>query len=120
MKCHGDQIFNEEDARYLLEKKLDSVNASSEGVLEHDVWTKQILHIFAMNQATANTLHVVYNKLKEENPMLVSNTVMFITITNAANPELDTVRRKRKRQRTKADYYKLWGRCDWIYFNIFT
>eukprot|EP01083_Nonionella_stella_P161776 530302_1 len=100
MKCHGDQVFNECDAKYLLTKKLESINDSSLGVLQHDVWIKQILHIFAMNQHTANVLHRTYMKLKTNNPRLVRDTVVLVTITN--NEAQEPIQ-------TRDYYYKVWG-----------
>ena len=117
MSCYENYTFTEEDAMHLLNRKFIGINYSTEGVLERDQWYKQILHIFAMNQATANSLHRVYSRMKVEDPQLVNNTVVLITVTNVE--DMDIKWKRKDVISLKDDYYRAWGRCDWIYFNIF-
>lgn len=108
MKLTEKQIFSAEDAERLLSKKMQCINESTEGVLLNDQWDKQILHIFAMNNATERTLRTAYRKLKIQRRDLVNDTVVLVTVTNNTD-----------RRHSLDEYYGLWGRCDWIYFNIF-
>lgn len=75
-------LFTEEDALHLLTKKLNGVNLSSKDVIEPHAWTKQILHVFAVDQHTANMLTKVYNTLS---PELKSNTIVLITVATEAS-----------------------------------
>jgi len=76
MKFNG--IFTDEDAHRLLSKKLYGVNASSKAVLKRFRWKKQILHIWAENQHTANVLQRVYdNEISDD---LKNNTLVLVTV----------------------------------------
>lgn len=74
-------IFSDEDARHLLSKKLDGVNASSRNVLPEQGWTKQILHVWAEHDYVAEVLKRVYSQLDDS---LKANTFVLITVSNAS------------------------------------
>eukprot|EP00005_Dracoamoeba_jomungandri_P005464 CAMPEP_0174260344 /NCGR_PEP_ID=MMETSP0439-20130205/9655_1 /TAXON_ID=0 /ORGANISM="Stereomyxa ramosa, Strain Chinc5" /LENGTH=313 /DNA_ID=CAMNT_0015344567 /DNA_START=266 /DNA_END=1207 /DNA_ORIENTATION=+ len=73
MKYGG--IFNEQDAKRLLKKKLYGVNESSRLVLEP--FHKQILHIITEAEYMVDVLRNVYDKLK---PELTSDTLVVVTV----------------------------------------
>eukprot|EP01089_Gocevia_fonbrunei_P007110 TRINITY_DN1814_c0_g1_i1.p1 TRINITY_DN1814_c0_g1~~TRINITY_DN1814_c0_g1_i1.p1 ORF type:complete len:258 (+),score=21.50 TRINITY_DN1814_c0_g1_i1:440-1213(+) len=79
MKYGG--IFDREDAKKLLEKKLNGVNVSSRLVMQK--FHKQILHIFAEREYVADVLAEVYES--ELSPELKSSTLVCITVCNNAD-----------------------------------
>jgi len=70
--------FSDEDATYLLTKKLYGVNESSRLVIEAQRWSKQLLHIWAENQKVADVLRRVWTSM---DPKLTSNTFVLVTVT---------------------------------------
>jgi hypothetical protein len=77
MKYRG--IFKEHDAMHLLTKKLYGVTMSTRDVLEHDAWTKQLLHIWATDDYIVDVLQAAYNKIDSN---LVSNTAVLVTVAD--------------------------------------
>jgi len=71
--------FDVNDAIRLLNKKLHGVNMSSRDVVDQDRWTKQILHVWAKDQATVDAIQAAYKLMS---PELLSNTVVVISLTN--------------------------------------
>jgi len=70
--------FDQADAYRLLDKKLYGVNASTKAVLKRFRWQKQILHVWAENQHTADVLRQVY--LTQIPLELQSNTLVLVTV----------------------------------------
>jgi hypothetical protein len=66
------------EVKSLLEKKLEGINVSSMRVLPQDKWVKQILHVFAANQASADTtmrvLPTISSALRADTIVLVTKT----------------------------------------------
>jgi len=71
-----------QDALHLLKKKLNTVNESFKGVLLEDEWQRQILHVFCQTPYVANIIYLAFRHLQLIDPVLCSNTILFITITN--------------------------------------
>jgi len=84
--------FTEEDGVRLLRKKLNGVNESTRGVLDHHKWSKQFLHIFAQTAEIAQILKKVYLSADLIDAELRSNTIVIVTTTI--------------------------GKVDWIYYNF--
>ena len=70
--------FDVNDGIRLLSKKLHGVNMSSRDVVDNDRWTKQILHIWAKDDATVDALIQAHKKM---DPSLLSNTVVVVSVT---------------------------------------
>jgi len=75
MKFRGQ--YEIEDGIKLLEKKLGGVIQSSKNTLEN--WSKQILHIWAMNKDIANVLTQAFDQIDEN---LKSNTLVLVTVSD--------------------------------------
>lgn len=73
--------FTLQDGVRLLTKKLHGVNVSSANVLRVHGWTKQILHVWAINEQVAQQLFAAYNHMS---PELKSNTLVVITVAATA------------------------------------
>jgi len=100
MKYNG--IFDDEDARRLLTKKLYGVNESSRLVCEP--FHKQILHVFATHEYIADVLERVYDTL---DPELQSTTLVVVTVAhdnadwvfrNPVDPNFVSRRKRRQRK----------------------
>ncbi len=76
MKYRG--RFVEEDARFLLRKKLYGVIESSKNVLRQHKWERQILHVWASHAYIADVIHNEFNKLSAE---LQHNTIVMVTVS---------------------------------------
>lgn len=103
MKYNG--IFNDEDAKRLLTKKLYGVNESSRLVCQP--FHKQILHIFCTHEYIADVLERVYATL---DPELQSTTLVVLTIAHdvpwifsnpVVSPEEAAAKKKRRRREVK-------------------
>jgi len=81
MKYKG--IFNRDDARKLLRKKLFGINESTLGVLEQDEWQRQILHIWATDEYIERILYEVFLELLFAEPDLVRNSLIMVTVTSS-------------------------------------
>jgi len=77
-------VFSEENARRLLCKKLYGCQMSNRDVLAEDRWNKQVLHIFTETVAAVQLLRTVFQELLVQQPELVGNTVVLITLTSNA------------------------------------
>ena len=66
------------EAQHLLEKKLNGVLKSSEGVNRKFRWRKQILHIFCQTHEIAKLLKRVYRINLNSN--LKKNTIILCTV----------------------------------------
>jgi len=77
-------VFSEENARRLLSKKLHGCQMSNRDVLAEDRWNKQVLHIFTETVAAVQLLRTVFQELLVQQPELVGNTVVLITLTSNA------------------------------------
>lgn len=66
-----------EDATSLLTKKLGGVNESTLLVSPEDKWSKQILHIWTLDETWAQTVKTAWETLDTE---LKSNTIVLITV----------------------------------------
>eukprot|EP01095_Lingulamoeba_sp_RSL-Kostka_P012520 TRINITY_DN4984_c2_g1_i1.p1 TRINITY_DN4984_c2_g1~~TRINITY_DN4984_c2_g1_i1.p1 ORF type:complete len:325 (+),score=90.77 TRINITY_DN4984_c2_g1_i1:287-1261(+) len=76
-------VFNHDDARRLLKKKLFGVNESTKAVQQPYIWNKQILHIFAEQDYIFDILKdVYYNELDD---YYRNNTLVIITVCNKNN-----------------------------------
>lgn len=75
-------IFSREKARQLLIKKLTGVNESTEGVLLHDQWKRQILFIWSMEPYITDLLKREWIELNRTDAELVSNTILFVVTVN--------------------------------------
>jgi len=80
LKFNG--VFDEEDARNLLKKKLEGVNSSSYNISPQHSWSKQILHIFCKDQNIARVVENVYESLDQN---LKTNTLVILTVTKNSN-----------------------------------
>jgi hypothetical protein len=67
--------FTTEDAIHLLSKKLKGIDQSSRNSLVE--WNKQILHVWLMNEQTADSMHAAWDNL---NTSLKANTVLLVTL----------------------------------------
>merc|ERR1712083_1148817 len=81
MKYKG--IFNRDDARKLLRKKLFGINESTLGVLEQDEWQRQILHIWATDEYIERILYEVFLRLLFTEPELVRNSLIMVTVISS-------------------------------------
>ena len=84
-KCDNwvsNHIFTKSKARQLLIKKLTGVNESTEGVLLHDQWQRQILFIWSMEPYITKMLKNEWIELNKSNPDLVNNTILFVVTVN--------------------------------------
>ena len=79
MKYSG--TFTFKDAHRLLTKKLQGVNESSIAVLPKYQWDKQILHVLAENERTANIILRCYETLPAQ---LRNNTIVIVTVCDDA------------------------------------
>ena len=70
------QPLTDDDAKALLEKKLEGVIRSSQRVLPQDTWVKQILHVFSVNQAATDAISRV---LPTIDPALRADTIVLVT-----------------------------------------
>lgn len=70
--------FPDADVKALIQKKLEGVNRSSERVRPEDRWVKQILHVFAANQAQADA---VVRVLPTIDASVRANTIVLLTQT---------------------------------------
>jgi len=73
MKFNG--VFTAQDARWLLEKKLQGIIVSSENVL--DGWEKQILHVWTTHDYIADIIKTEFDKISDS---LRKDTVVVLTI----------------------------------------
>jgi len=80
LKFNG--VFDDEDALYLLRKKLEGVNSSSYNISPQHSWCKQILHVFCKDQNVARVVENVYESLDKN---LKTNTLVILTVTKNAN-----------------------------------
>ena len=79
---YGSSLFDKHDAMKLLTKKLNGVNESTEGVLDCHKWQRQILHIWATDPYIETILHETFLKLLFDEPDLVGNTVIVVTVAS--------------------------------------
>eukprot|EP01118_Nematostelium_gracile_P019333 TRINITY_DN8933_c0_g1_i1.p1 TRINITY_DN8933_c0_g1~~TRINITY_DN8933_c0_g1_i1.p1 ORF type:complete len:242 (-),score=68.28 TRINITY_DN8933_c0_g1_i1:41-766(-) len=75
-------LYTEENARVLLEKKLNGIIVSSRNVIPKNQWKKQILHVWAQNQLVVETLLTVFHEMSFE---IRSNTILMITLAQNAD-----------------------------------
>mmetsp|Transcript_12425 Transcript_12425/g.11031 ORF Transcript_12425/g.11031 Transcript_12425/m.11031 type:complete len:388 (-) Transcript_12425:78-1241(-) len=80
MKYQG--LFNKQDAIKLLTKKLNGVIESTEGVLDCHKWQRQILHIWATDKYIETILHETLLELLFDQPELVGDTVVIVTVAS--------------------------------------
>lgn len=80
MKYNG--VFTRKDGLHLLRKKLFGINESSLGVLERDEWQRQVLHIWATDPYIADLLQALFLELVFDEPELVQNTVILVTVAS--------------------------------------
>jgi len=73
------QTFPDADVKSLIQKKLEDVNKSSARVKPEDEWVKQILHVFASNQAQADAVARV---LPTIDAAIRANTIVLLTQTS--------------------------------------
>lgn len=89
-----DAEYSAEDAKLLLWKKLSGIVMSSQNgdllkwsgvlmllfsVVPDNGWTKQILHVFALNEDIAD---IIQNEFEEAPDQLKTNTILLVTICN--------------------------------------
>lgn len=77
----GDGLFDEEDARRLLAKKLYGIVESTKWVVDRCRWRKQILHIFVEEEYMVGVLKKVYAQMDEE---LIADSVVLCTVSEDA------------------------------------
>ncbi|HRG98789.1 MAG TPA: hypothetical protein PLR99_21205 [Polyangiaceae bacterium] len=66
------------ELKTLLEKKLDGINASTAHVAPSDKWVKQVLHVFAATQASADGVQRVWMTIDAQKR---ADTVVLVTRT---------------------------------------
>jgi hypothetical protein len=76
--------FSEADAVALLKKKLAGIQSSNRDVCPEYKWHKQCLHIFTETVDSVHHLRTVFLRLLEQQPDLVGNTIVLITLTKDA------------------------------------
>ncbi len=69
--------YSLDDAKILLEKKLDGINESSLNVSPEDKWSKQILHIWTLQPDWVSPLEQAFDELDSE---LKADTVVLVTV----------------------------------------
>jgi hypothetical protein len=72
------QAFPDSDVKTLIQKKLEGINRSSARVIPGDKWVKQILHVFASNQAQADA---VVRVLPTIDAAIRADTIVLLTQT---------------------------------------
>lgn len=72
------QTLTDGDIATLLTKKLEGINQSTLRVLPADKWVRQILHVFAVDQAAADAVERVWKTLS---PALRADTLVLVTQT---------------------------------------
>jgi len=77
MKFKG--VFTHEDAQNLLEKKLYGIIESSDNVVEHHRWDKQILHVWASHGYIADIIACQFEQISRS---LQLDTVVIITVSD--------------------------------------
>jgi len=75
-------LFTKQAALRLLTKKLNGINESTQGVLECDEWQRQILHIWATDKYIEELLYATFLQLLFEQPQLVNDTVIMVTVAS--------------------------------------
>lgn len=99
MKYHAGQVFTNEDAHALLRKKLRGVKQSSQNML-FPTWEKQILHVWAYDEAVVETLHQAWLEMDED---LKANTVILVTLAkNSMELFVNTKKKKIVKRRYTA------------------
>lgn len=68
--------ITDDEAKALIEKKLEGVVRSSQRVLPQDQWVKQILHVFSVNQAATDAIARV---LPTIDPAIRADTIVLVT-----------------------------------------
>jgi hypothetical protein len=66
------------EVKTTLEKKLEGIKRSSQRVLPHDKWVKQILHVFSPNKAATDAVARVYPTIPAATR---ADTITFVTET---------------------------------------
>lgn len=74
-----------EQARVVLEWKLQDVRAANQNVAPADRWGKQVLHVFADGDDHATALVAAYELIA---PVLKANTILLITVSDGADGPL--------------------------------
>jgi len=80
MKFSG--LFTNEDAKFLLKKKLFGIIMSTQNVVKSDSWEKQILHIWCEHRYVAEIIHYEFSQISED---FRSNTLIITTISKHAD-----------------------------------
>jgi hypothetical protein len=76
--------FGEEDAVALLTKKFRGIQMSNRDVCPQHKWHKQCLHIMTETVDAVHHLRTVFLRLLSEQPALIGNTIVLITLTKDA------------------------------------
>lgn len=77
MNFVDDEQFTEQDAAWILKKKLYGVTCSTRNIVKKQQFKRQILHVWVRTHRVAQLLNKAYKKLKSE---LRSNTIVLVTV----------------------------------------
>lgn len=68
----------DEEIIRLLKKKLNGIISSTNNVMKHDRWSRQVLHIFSPNNDVASNIGRLLRHVKD----IMLNTIVVITVTS--------------------------------------
>ncbi|MFT7582410.1 MAG: hypothetical protein ACI9MR_004092, partial [Myxococcota bacterium] len=74
--------YTPDDADTLLVKKLEGVLESTQNVSDVDRWTKQVLHIWTLNDAWVDTLETVWEGLDAATK---ADTIVLVTVESGSD-----------------------------------
>jgi len=77
-----DAPYTVEQARTVLEKKLNDINSSSATVSAEDAWEKQILTVFAYGEGHVGAVEAAWDAI---DPALKADTIVFVTVTDGSD-----------------------------------
>ena len=71
--------YTKDDARALLDQKLQGVLESTANVAPEDAWSRQILYVIAYAQQHADSLNEAW---EEVDVSLQSSTILWVTVSD--------------------------------------